>query len=113
MASKWLTKKNRTRVLKRDSFICCYCLKECENYTDRTNDLDYATLDHIIPRDILFKLASTLVEYNKMVRDINNLVCVCNACNSSKKHEELEAWCNRKGIDYNAVCNRIAARIGQ
>jgi len=115
MASGWISKKARTAILARDNMECCYCGKQCKQGSIagmtrseqisymKQHYLDFATLDHIVARVYL----TTKEE----IQNPKNLVVVCNACNSSKKHTALEDWSKQKGLDYTSIQQKIQQRI--
>lgn len=134
MASGWITRKGKTDrktgayvagrldIYARDNMECCYCGKECKPATlpgftreaqveyMRANYADFCTLDHITSQWAIAQVTDSAVDFKKAIRDPKNLVTVCNACNSSKKHTELYIWAVNRGLDYSAIMARIAHR---
>lgn len=111
MSSKWLSKALRHKIEQRDQMQCCYCGKHCERYNQRSNNYDYATLDHIVPRIELFKVSQDYDTFLKLLKDVTLLVVVCNACNSSKQHKTLFEWAMEKGLNYPVLLAEITRRI--
>jgi len=114
MASKWIGRKARQELCERDNYICCYCGEETYSYTPELyaiNPRSMATLDHIIPQVELARRAKNDKEFNLLKRDPNNLVCVCNGCNSSKQDTDLEEWCEKTGRDFTRICEEIKNRV--
>lgn len=111
MSSNWISKVKRTEILKRDNMVCCYCGKACEHYSERTNNYDYATLDHIVARIILAQSCTNDRHFRAELRNPHNLVTVCNGCNSSKKDTDLFVWCKQTGKNYASIIAEIARRI--
>jgi 5-methylcytosine-specific restriction endonuclease McrA len=111
MSSKWISKASRKAIETRDNMTCCYCGKQCVKYTDRTNDTDYATLDHIVSQWEIAITCESDAEFRRKIKDIHNLVLVCNGCNSSKQNTSLFVWCARKLYDYATITAEIARRI--
>lgn len=113
MSSAWLSKGKRKQIEERDQMICCYCGKLCVKYNDRVNNIDFATLDHIVPQRELFEAYKDqgMEIFKKAIQDIHNLVLVCNACNSSKQETPLYVWCIAKAFDYGTIIAEIARRI--
>lgn len=90
---------------------CCYCGKACVKYTDRTNETDYATLDHVVSQWEIAQSCESDTEFRRKIKNIHNLVLVCNACNSSKQATPLYIWVAKKGYDYAVIIAEIARRI--
>jgi 5-methylcytosine-specific restriction endonuclease McrA len=111
MASKWLSKALRTKIELRDNMTCCYCGILCCKYSERVNNTDYATLDHIVSRYELALTACNDSDYASKVKDPATLVVVCNACNSSKKHTPLYVWCMQTDKNYARIIAEISKRI--
>ena len=114
MSSGWISKIARARIYARDSYVCCYCGIQTQPYSKdmwKNNPLIVATLDHILSRHEIAKGCENDAEFSKAIKDASNLVCVCNGCNSSKKHTPLDIWCAIKGFDYNAIMAEIKRRI--
>lgn len=111
MSSKWLSKLARKQIEERDQMICCYCGKTCVKYADRVNETDYATLDHVVSQWEIAQTCESDAEFRRKIKDIHNLVLVCNGCNSSKQNTELYIWCAKKMLDYAAILGEIARRI--
>lgn len=111
MSNKWISASNRTAIEERDNMTCCYCGKACEKYNDRTNNYDYATLDHIVARSEIKMTCATPEEYKLAIQDIVNLVLVCNGCNTSKQNIPLFVWCAKKSYNYGVILAEIARRI--
>ena len=114
MASGWISKKIRANIYARDSYICCYCGIQTLPYSSemqKSNALLIATLDHIVSRHEIAKQCDNDAGYSAAIKNPENLVCVCNGCNSSKKHTDLEVWCETKGYDYTMICREIARRV--
>jgi endonuclease I len=111
MASKWLSKAARKAIETRDQMTCCYCNKVCVKYVNRTNDTDYATLDHVVSQWEIAQTCESDAEFRRKIKDIHNLVLVCNGCNSSKQNIPLYTWVAKKGFDYAIIIAEIARRI--
>ena len=111
MSSKWIGKLARKAIEDRDNMTCCYCGMQCVKYNDRENELHYATLDHIVPQAEIYAASATLEAFRQAIRNIRNLVLVCNGCNSSKQDTPLYVWCAKKGYDYGLILQEIARRI--
>lgn len=111
MSSKWLSKVARKEIETRDQMTCCYCQKVCVKYVDRTNETDYATLDHVVSQWEIAQTCESNAEFRRKIKDIHNLVLVCNGCNCSKQETELYIWCAKKMYDYAIIIAEIARRI--
>jgi len=111
MAAGWIAKSIRAKIESRDNMTCCYCGKVCTSYKDRSNETDYATLDHIVSRWEIAQTCESDAEFQHKIKDPTTLVVVCNGCNSSKKHTPLYIWCNKKGYNHTAIIAEIARRI--
>lgn len=115
MASGWINRKLRKLIaINRDSLVCCYCEKQCIEYTKedwKNRPLDVYTLDHIVSQWEIAQTCESDAEFKRKIRDPKNLVCVCNGCNSSKKSTPLYIWAAVKGFDYGMILERIATRV--
>jgi len=123
MAAGWIKRKTRLAIYARDNMQCCYCGKTCKpgsvkgmSLTEqhaymKENYQDFATLDHIVSQWEIAQTVKSDVDFRHRLIDPQNLVTVCNACNSSKRHTELYIWASNKGLDYAAILVRISERI--
>ena len=110
MSNSWISKAARLSIYERDAYTCCYCAKVCCHYNDRTNNMDYATLDHIISR-LDLALAHQGIDLKEAIKNRRNLVTVCNACNCSKQETSLYVWAIATGKDFYAIHTEITRRI--
>lgn len=114
MPSGWIGPKQRKAIYVRDNDICCYCGKQGKRYTKevwKQTPLDVITLDHIVPQWEIAQTCESDAHFRREIKNPQNLVTVCNGCNSSKKHTPLYIWCATKGYDYAVILERIADRI--
>jgi 5-methylcytosine-specific restriction endonuclease McrA len=122
MASGWISKGQRKEIYHRDNLECCYCGKKCiiasgmSKEEQKQFQLDshdrLATLDHVISRWEIAQSCESDAEFRREIKNPKNLVTVCGACNSSKKHTPLYIWVSKKRLDYGTIVARIAERIG-
>src|SRR5690349_6216492 len=108
MAAGWISKVIRAALYARDNNTCCYCGKVCKIGGSGS---DYATLDHIVSQESLFKAAKSYAEFILARKDVRNLVVACMGCNSSKQETDLYVWCIKTGKDYYGIIAEIARRV--
>jgi len=111
---KFISKKARQAIYKRDNMICCYCGKQCIAYTEEAwanTPKEVATLDHITSQWAIAQTCESDAEFRKAIADPKNLVVVCNGCNSHKREIELYIWCAMVGFEYGKIIEEIGRRV--
>ena len=86
--SGWIRSEKRRRIYRRDRFTCVYCNTK---FTDGLS----LTVDHVKARN------------NGGHNHHTNLVTACRSCNSSRQDRPFKQWCEKKGLDYEAIRRRI------
>ncbi len=86
-----VSEKTRLTIFNQDGFICCYCGKVKEERN--------LTVDHVISRS------------KGGLDQPGNLVASCVPCNSKKSNFSLSEFCNREGLDFELISQRVSQRV--
>jgi hypothetical protein len=86
-----VSEKTRVAIFNQDGFTCCYCGKQKEERN--------LTVDHIISRS------------KGGLDKPENLVASCVPCNSKKSNFSLSEFCNREGLDFELISQRVSQRV--
>jgi len=87
---KWISKKKRHAIYKRDDLECVYCGNGPEDAI--------LTLDHLIPQELGGE------------NEVKNLVTCCKTCNSMKGSKTLRqffVYLRDRSVDTEKIANRI------